>query len=66
MTLASSSLSPPHRLRVVWLTDVAGLSPEEAVEVMRWSAYSLLGPVVTDRDTGDPADGGRDSTRATS
>jgi AcrR family transcriptional regulator len=27
---------------LVWLTDVAGLSREEAVEVMRWSADALL------------------------
>jgi AcrR family transcriptional regulator len=27
---------------LVWLTDVAGLSREEAVEVMRWSARALL------------------------
>lgn len=28
---------------LVWLTEVGGLSPEEAAEVMRWSARSLLG-----------------------
>lgn len=27
---------------LVWLTDVAGLSSSEAVEVMRWSARALL------------------------
>lgn len=27
---------------MVWLTDVAGLSSEQAVEVMRWSASALL------------------------
>ncbi len=27
---------------LVWLTDIAGLSREEAVEVMRWSARALL------------------------
>jgi AcrR family transcriptional regulator len=27
---------------LVWLTDIAGLSSEEAVEVMRWSASALL------------------------
>lgn len=27
---------------LVWLCDVAGLSPDEAVEVMRWSARSLV------------------------
>jgi AcrR family transcriptional regulator len=27
---------------LVWLTDIAGLSPERAVDVMRWSALALL------------------------
>jgi hypothetical protein len=27
---------------LVWLTDIAGLSREEAAEVMRWSALALL------------------------
>ena len=27
---------------LVWLTDVAGLSSEDAVELMRWSASALL------------------------
>ena len=26
---------------LVWLTDVAGLSPDQAIEVMRWSAQAL-------------------------
>jgi AcrR family transcriptional regulator len=32
---------------LVWLTDVAGLSREEAAEVMRWSATSLLQSVLS-------------------
>jgi AcrR family transcriptional regulator len=28
---------------LIWLTDIAGLSREEAVDVMRWSALALLG-----------------------
>lgn len=31
---------------LVWLTDVAGRSREEAAELMRWSALSLLGAAV--------------------
>jgi hypothetical protein len=27
---------------LVWLTDIAGLSRPEAVELMRWSAQALL------------------------
>lgn len=27
---------------LVWMTDVAGLSREDAVELMRWSARALL------------------------
>ncbi|MGP3963349.1 TetR/AcrR family transcriptional regulator [Nonomuraea sp. 3N208] len=27
---------------LIWLTDIAGLSREEAVETMRWSAHALL------------------------
>lgn len=33
---------------LVWLTDVAGLSRDDAVELMRWSAQSLLHAAVTD------------------
>jgi AcrR family transcriptional regulator len=32
---------------LVWLTDVAGLSRQEAVEVMRWSAQALLRQALT-------------------
>ena len=34
---------------LVWLTDVAGLSREEAVELMRWSARAMLDAVLADR-----------------
>ena len=27
---------------LVWLTDIGGLSPDAAVELMRWSAQSML------------------------
>lgn len=33
---------------LVWLTDVAGLSREEAVDVMRWSARALYQSAVSD------------------
>lgn len=33
---------------LVWLTDVAGLSRAEAMEVMRWSARALLKAALTD------------------
>jgi len=33
---------------LVWLTDVAGLSREEAAEIMRWSARALLGSVLAE------------------
>lgn len=33
---------------LVWLTDVAGLSREEAVELMRWSARALLQRTISD------------------
>jgi AcrR family transcriptional regulator len=33
---------------LVWLTDVAGLSREEAVELMRWSARALLERTLAD------------------
>lgn len=31
----------------VWLRDVAGLSPKNALEVMQWSAMALLERVLT-------------------
>jgi AcrR family transcriptional regulator len=34
---------------LVWLTDVAGLSRDEAVEVMRWSARALLRSTLAER-----------------
>jgi AcrR family transcriptional regulator len=33
----------------VWLTDVAGLSPDEATDLMRWSARALYDAAVRDR-----------------
>ena len=33
---------------LVWLTDVAGLSRPQAVEVMRWSARALLKAALAD------------------
>lgn len=39
---------------LVWLTDVAGVSREEAVEIMRWSAHALLRSVLAEAG----ADGG--------
>jgi AcrR family transcriptional regulator len=33
---------------LVWLTDIAGVSREEAVDVMRWSARALLRATVTE------------------
>jgi len=32
---------------LVWLTDVAGLSRDDATELMRWSAKSLLHAALT-------------------
>ena len=33
---------------LVWLTDVAGLSREEAMGLMRWSARALLDAAIAD------------------
>ncbi len=33
---------------LIWLTDIAGLSRPEAVEVMRWSSASLLRAALSD------------------
>jgi AcrR family transcriptional regulator len=35
---------------LVWLTDIAGLPRQQAVEVMRWSARTLLGAALADAD----------------
>jgi AcrR family transcriptional regulator len=35
---------------LVWLTDIAGLSRDQAVEVMRWSARSLLHAALPDAE----------------
>jgi AcrR family transcriptional regulator len=40
---------------LVWLTDVAGLSRQEAVEEMRWTALTLGRALLTDA-TSEPAD----------
>lgn len=37
---------------LVWLTDIAGLSREEAVEVMRWSARALFRTAIQEGSTG--------------
>jgi AcrR family transcriptional regulator len=37
---------------LVWLTDIAGLSREEAVEVMRWSARALFRTAIHEGSTG--------------
>jgi AcrR family transcriptional regulator len=37
---------------LVWLTDIAGLSRKEAVQVMRQSARALLRSALADQDTG--------------
>ncbi len=34
---------------LVWLTDIAGLSRDDAVDLMRWSARALLDAAVADR-----------------
>ncbi len=33
---------------LVWLTDIAGLSRDQAVDVMRWSARGLLQVALTE------------------
>jgi hypothetical protein len=33
---------------LVWLTDIAGLSREDAAELMRWSAHALLRATLTE------------------
>ena len=35
---------------LVWLTDIAGLSRQQAIEVMRWSAETLLRAALADAD----------------
>src|SRR5260370_1079545 len=36
---------------LVWLTDIAGLSRKEAVQLMRWSAAALLRSALAERGT---------------
>jgi AcrR family transcriptional regulator len=38
---------------LVWLTDIAGVSRDEAVEVMRWSAEALLRSAVAEQASAD-------------
>ena len=38
---------------LVWLTDIAGLSREEAVDLMRWSAHGLLQSALAEHDSGN-------------
>ncbi len=38
---------------LVWLTDIAGLSREDAAGVMRWSARALLRSALAERGSGD-------------
>jgi AcrR family transcriptional regulator len=38
---------------LVWLTDVAGLSRDDATNLMRWSARGLLGAALADRSATD-------------
>ncbi len=49
LTLAIRSAAGIEAL--VWLTDVAGLSRKEAVQLMRWSAGALLRSAMTDGGT---------------
>ena len=39
---------------LVWLTDVAGLSREQAVDVMRWSARALFRTAIAEASSADP------------
>jgi len=36
---------------LVWLTDIAGLSQEEAVQLMRWAASALLRSALAENST---------------
>lgn len=56
-TLAVAIRSAAGIEALVWLTDVAGLSREEAATMMRWSAQALLRSAVAD---GFPKVAGRD------
>jgi hypothetical protein len=46
--LREHPLEAPGIEALVWLTDIAGLSREEAVEVMRWSARALFEVATSD------------------
>jgi AcrR family transcriptional regulator len=43
---------------LVWLTDVAGLTREQAADLMRWSALALLRATLADSADGDDPRGG--------
>lgn len=43
---------------LVWLTDVAGISRGEAVELMRWSASALLRSALAEHASGDATSAG--------
>ncbi|HZQ85076.1 MAG TPA: TetR family transcriptional regulator [Acidimicrobiales bacterium] len=44
---------------LVWLTDVAGLPRDEAIELMRWSAGAMLSAALDDHATGAASKRGR-------
>ncbi|HZQ86629.1 MAG TPA: TetR family transcriptional regulator, partial [Acidimicrobiales bacterium] len=44
---------------LVWLTDVAGLSRDEAIDLMRWSAGAMLSAAITDHATREGPKRGR-------
>jgi hypothetical protein len=48
---------------LAWLTDVGGLSRAEAVELMRWSARSLLSAALSSSPPAIPATGSRRPSR---
>lgn len=51
---------------LVWLTDVAGLTREEATKTMRWSAAALLRAAVTRRPRPSATAGAREASRGRS
>ena len=50
LTLAIRSATGIEAL--VWLTDVAGLTRDDARELMRWSAQAMLQSAIADVDGG--------------
>lgn len=49
---------------LVWLTDIAGVSREEAVNIMRSSARSILRCAIEDADAAAPHESSHDAARA--